>query len=103
VLSARLVGAFALALPLALTGRLRYSSAVAPLLLISGVCEVLGFLSYTAGARHGIAIAAVISSQFGTLAAIAGYLLFRERLSQLQLAGVVLVVISVAALSALRA
>jgi drug/metabolite transporter (DMT)-like permease len=103
VLSARLVGTVAVALPLALAGRLRLTRRAVPLILASGVCEVLGFYSYTLGSRHGIAVAAVLSSQFAVLAALAGYLLFGERLSRIQLAGVALVVVSVAALSALQA
>ena len=51
----------------------------------------------------GIAVAAVLSSQFAALAGIAAYGLFGERLSRIQLAGVVTVVVGVAVLSALRA
>jgi drug/metabolite transporter (DMT)-like permease len=103
VLSARAIGAVALALPLALTGRLRLTARAAPLVIASGVCEVAGFFSYTFGARHGIAIAAVLSSQFAVLALAASYVLFGERLSRLQMAGVACVIVGVAALSALRA
>jgi drug/metabolite transporter (DMT)-like permease len=103
VLSARLIGAVALALPMALAGRLRLTRRAVPLVVASGVCEVLGFYSYTLGARHGIAVAAVLSSQFAAMAGIAAYFLFGERLSRVQLAGVVTVVAGVAVLSALRA
>ena len=54
-------------------------------------------------ARHGIAVAAVLSSQFAALSGIAAYFLFRERLSRIQLAGVLTVIAGVAVLSALRA
>ncbi len=103
VLSARVVGVVALALPLALRGRLELSRSAAGLVLTSGVCEVLGFYSYTWGARHGIAVAAVLSSEFAVLTVIGAYLLFRERVSRVQLYGVCTVLIGVAALSALRA
>jgi drug/metabolite transporter (DMT)-like permease len=103
VLSARLVGAVTLALPLALTGRLRLTRPAAPLVVASGVCEVAGFYSYTFGSRHGIAIAAVLSSQFAVLALAASYALFGERLSRVQLTGVCCVIVGVAALSGLRA
>ncbi len=103
VLSARVIGAVALWLPLLLAGRLRLSRAAAPLVAVSGTCEVLGFYSYIAGARHGIAVAAVISSQFAALTAVAAYVLFRERLSRVQLLGVSAVLVGVAVLSALRA
>ncbi len=103
VLSARAIGTVALAIPLAAAGRLRLTRRALPLIAASGVCEVLGFFSYTAGARDGIAVAAVLSSQFAAIAAVAAYFLFGERLSRLRLAGVVGVVAGVALLSALRA
>ena len=62
-----------------------------------------GFFSYTLGSRHGLAIAAVLSSQFAVVALAASYVLFGERLSRVQLAGVACVLVGVAALSALRA
>lgn len=103
VLSARLIGTVALALPLALAGRLRLTSRAVPLVIASGVCEVAGFFSYTLGSRHGLAIAAVLSSQFAVIALAVSYVLFGERLSRVQLAGVACVIVGVAALSALRA
>jgi drug/metabolite transporter (DMT)-like permease len=103
VLSARVLGTVLLVLPLALTSRLPLPRRVLPLVVTSGICEVLGFYSFTAGARHGIAVAAVLSSQFAALAGIAAYVLFHERLSRLQLTGVCTVVVGVAVLSALRA
>jgi drug/metabolite transporter (DMT)-like permease len=103
VLSARLIGTIALALPLAWAGRLRLTRRVVPLVVVSGICEVLGFYAFTFGSRHGIAIAAVLSSQFAAISGIAAYILFGERLSRIQLTGVVTVVTSVAVLSALRA
>ncbi|HEY2320382.1 MAG TPA: DMT family transporter [Solirubrobacteraceae bacterium] len=103
VLSARLIGVVALALPLVLSGRLRLTRRAAPLVVASGLCEVAGFYSYTFGSRHGLAIAAVLSSQFAVLALAASYVLFGERLSRVQFAGVTCVIVGVAALSALRA
>ncbi|HEY6522738.1 MAG TPA: DMT family transporter [Solirubrobacteraceae bacterium] len=103
VLSARLIGAVTLALPLLLAGRLRLTRRAAPLVVASGLAEVAGFYSYTLGSRHGLAIAAVLSSQFAVLALAASYVLFGERLSRVQLAGVACVLVGVAALSALRA
>jgi drug/metabolite transporter (DMT)-like permease len=103
VLSARLIGLVVIVLPLAGLGRLRLVRRAVPLVITSGICEVLGFYSYTAGSRHGIAIAAVLASQFGAIAAVAGYYLFGERLTRLQVAGVVTLLVGVAVLSALRA
>ncbi len=103
VLAARLIGALALVLPLALGQRMEITRRALPLLLASGIGEVVGFFSFTAGARHGIAVAAVLSSQFASLSALAGYVLFGERLRRIQLIGVGMVIVGVAALSALRA
>ena len=103
VLAARVVGSLALALPLALAGRLRLPRRAVPLVLAAAVGEVAGFFSFIVGSRHGIAIAAVVSSQFASLAAIGAYWLFGERLTRIQLAGVCTVILGVAALSALRA
>ena len=74
-----------------------------PLVIIAGVGEVLGTSVYTIGAQGGIAIAAIIASQFATLATVLAYFIFGERLGRLQMAGVGLVVVGVTALSALSA
>jgi drug/metabolite transporter (DMT)-like permease len=103
VLSARLIGTIVLAIPLASAGRLQLTRRALPLVVASGVCEVLGFYAYTAGARHGIAVAAVLSSQFAAIAAIGAYILFGERLGRIQLVGVATVIAGVSLLSALRA
>jgi len=103
VLSARLIGAVVLAIPFAITGRLHLSRRIAPLVIASGIGEVAGFFAFTAGARHGIAVAAVLSSQWATIAAVAAYFLFRERLGRIQLIGVIAVIVGVALLSVLRA
>ena len=103
VLAARLIGVAALALPLAVRGRLRLTRPAAPLVIGSGICEVAGFYAYTFASRHGIAVAAVLASQFAVLALIGSYVLFRERLHWIQLTGVGCVIVGVALLSALRA
>lgn len=103
VLSARLIGVLALALPLAILRRMRLPRRALVLVIVSGICEVLGFYAYTLGSRHGIAVAAVLSSQFATLAAVGGYFLFSERLGRVQTGGVVIVVVGVAVLSLLQA
>ncbi|HYT79347.1 MAG TPA: hypothetical protein VEQ37_08835 [Actinomycetota bacterium] len=68
----------------------------APLVVVSGLCEVGGFVLFGIGARRGIAITAVLGSQF------AAYALFREPLAKLQLAGVVAILAGVAILSGLQ-
>jgi drug/metabolite transporter (DMT)-like permease len=103
VLPARLLAAVFLAAPLALAGRLRITQRAAPLVVVAGLCEVLGFASFTLGARHDIAVAAVLSCQFAAISAVAAYLLFRERLARPQLAGVLLLMAGVSVLSGIRA
>jgi drug/metabolite transporter (DMT)-like permease len=103
VLPARVAGVVIVALPLLAARRLTLTRAAVPLVLVSGLCEVIGFVSYTAGAQHGIAIAAVLSSQFAAVAALAAFLVFRERLARHQVLGVAAILCGVAVLSVLQA
>jgi drug/metabolite transporter (DMT)-like permease len=103
VLPARAVGVAAVTIPLALTSRLHIARLAVPLVVVAGVCEVLGFASFALGARYGIAVTAVLGAQFAALSAIAARVLFRERLSRLQLAGMAMIVAGVAILAALIA
>jgi drug/metabolite transporter (DMT)-like permease len=103
LLSARAMGALVLGVPLALAGRLRLSRRAVPLVTLSGVCEVAGSGSFVLGAQHGIAITAVLSSQFAAIASIAAFILFRERLFRVQVAGVATILAGVAVLSYLQA
>lgn len=102
MLPPRVVGVMAVTIPLVLTRRLRLTRPALPLVMVAGLVEVLGFASYVVGARHGIAVAAVLASQFAAIAVVAAYVLFRERLTRLQLSGVGLIVVGIAALTAVR-
>jgi len=103
VLPARVVGVVAVAIPLVLASRLRLTRRAAPLVVASGLAEVGGYFVFTLGARHSIAVTAVLGSQFAVLAAIAAYFLFGEKLGRLRIAGVIATALGVAALSALQA
>jgi drug/metabolite transporter (DMT)-like permease len=103
LLPARLLGTVLVTLPVIATSRLRMTRAALPLVLVSAVCEVAGFALFALGARHGIATSAVLASQFGAIAAVAAYILFRERLASVQRAGVVVIVVGVGALTAVQA
>ena len=103
LLPPRLIGVVAITVPLAATRRLRLTRRALPLVLAGGVSEVVGFSSYTWGARGSIAVAAVLVSQFAAISGIAAYVLFRERLSRLQIGGVSVIIIGVSVLSAVRA
>jgi drug/metabolite transporter (DMT)-like permease len=100
VLPARLLGVFVLTLPLALRGRLRLPRAIVPFAAAGGCLEVIGFLSFTAGAGSSIAITAVLASLTGAVAAGLGRLFFAEHLSARQLAGVAVLVVAVGTLGA---
>jgi uncharacterized membrane protein len=103
LLPARLIGSVAVALPLAARSRLLLTRPALPLVVGGGACEVVGLASFAVGARHGIAVSAVLASQFGAIAAIAAFVLFRERLTRLQLVGIAAIATGVAVLSALQA
>jgi uncharacterized membrane protein len=102
MLPPRLVGVAAVTVPALARRHVSITGAAVPFVVLSGLCEVGGIASYAAGSRHGIAIAAVLASQFATLTALAAFVVFRERLGRLQLAGITLVALSVGALSALQ-
>jgi drug/metabolite transporter (DMT)-like permease len=99
VLPPRVVGFVALAIPLALARRWRMRREALPYVVAGGLCEVLGFASYAVGARHGLAVSAVLASQFAAIAAVVGYLVFAERLARVQVLGVATIVVGVSVLS----
>jgi drug/metabolite transporter (DMT)-like permease len=103
LIPSRIAGVAAVTVPLLLRSQLRITRAALPLVLVSGVCEVAGFALFAFGARHGIAVAAVLASLFAAIAAVAAHVLFRERLARTQVAGVALIVVAVAALSGVEA
>lgn len=103
VLPPRVLGVALVTVPLVLAGRLRLTRAAAPYVIASGIAEVVGFASYAVGARHGIAVSAVLASQFAAIAALAAAFLFRERLGRSGVLGVIVIAVGVAAVSALRA
>jgi drug/metabolite transporter (DMT)-like permease len=103
VLPPRLIGVLVITLPLAVRGTLRLPREIVPVAVLGGCFEVAGFLSYAGGAPHGIAIAAVLGSLTGAVAAGFARVIHHERLTRLQLGGVALLTSGVAVLSALQA
>ena len=103
VIPPRVVGVAVVALPLLVARRVRIEAAAVPLVLTSGVCEVAGFAAYSLGARHSVAVSAVLASQFAAFAAVAAFVLFRERLRTAQVLGITMIALCVALLSAIRA
>ena len=103
LLPARVIGVVVLAVPLLFARRLVVTREGLPFVVLAGIGEVVGFAAFTLGARDGIAISAVLASQFGVLAAVAAYALFGERLSRRQTAGVAAIAVGVAALTLIQA
>jgi drug/metabolite transporter (DMT)-like permease len=101
LLPARLFGSALLAAPLAARRRLRVTRQALPLVIAAGAAEVLGTLSYAVGARHHLAIAAVLSSQFAALTAVSAYFLHGQRLTRRQVVGLAAVALGVSLLGAL--
>ena len=97
--AARLVGVVAVTLPLMARRRFTVTRAALPLVVIAGTGEVLGSMLSAWGSRDSIAITAVLGSQFAAIAAVAAFILFGERLSRIQVIGVVLIVVGVTALA----
>ena len=102
ILPARLGGFVFVALPLLLTGRLRLTREALPLVALVAVTEIVGTAVYAFGARDGIAVAAVTSSQFGAIAAVVSVVAFGERLRRIQVVGIVAIAVGVATLAALQ-
>lgn len=103
LLPARVVGTFALAIPLIATRRLRITRKALPLVVTMGFTEVLGFTCFAIGAQYFVGVTSVLSSQFAPIAAVMAYLLFKERLGRLQILGVAVIVIGVVTLTVLTA
>jgi len=99
VLPARLAGFLAVTIPLLLSRRIRITRAAVPFVLLVGAAEVAGTITFALGARDSAPITAVLASQFAAVAAISAYFFYGERLSRLQVAGVIVVAAGVAALS----
>ena len=98
--STRVVGLAVVALPLVLQGRLVLPRKVMPLVVIAGIGEIIGSTASAWGSTYSIPITAVLGSQFAAIAAVVAFLLFGERLSRTQVAGVILIVGGVTALAA---
>ncbi|GAC1669645.1 MAG: hypothetical protein NVS9B8_12590 [Candidatus Limnocylindrales bacterium] len=102
ILPARLGGFLFVALPLLVTGRLRLTRQALPLVVLVALTEIVGTALYAFGARDGIAVAAVTSSQFGAIAAVVSVVAFGERLRRIQVVGIGAIAVGVALLAAIQ-
>ena len=103
IVPARLGGFLFVALPLIATRRLTLTREALPFVVVVAVTEVVGTAVYAFGARDGIAVAAVTSSQFGAIAAVVSVVAFGERLRRVQVVGILVIALGVAALAAIQA
>lgn len=101
VLPGRIVGVVLVSVPVILLGRLRIPPGALKYILLTGLVEVVGLTSFSIGARQDIAVTSVLGSMFAPMAAIAAFVLFKERLARRQVVGIGLVVGGIALLGAL--
>ncbi len=99
LLPARLVGVLVLLIPLIASRRLRLTRTTAPMVVVMGLAEVIGFTLFSIGAQYEVAVTSVLASQFAPIAAVLAYVLFKERLGRMQITGVAVLVVAVTALS----
>jgi drug/metabolite transporter (DMT)-like permease len=103
ILVARIVGVAVIALPLLLRGRLRLPGPAWWMVSFSATAELVGYVSFVTGAHHGVAIPAVLASQFAAVATITSFAVFGERIGPRQVAGAAVIVAGVSVLAVLRA
>jgi probable blue pigment (indigoidine) exporter len=90
--------------PLAATRRLRSPRGMLVPVIVAGIGEVVAFSAYIeASDRIGVAVPAVIASQFALIAAITGWLVLGERLGRRQIAGAGAILAGVTALTIFQA
>jgi drug/metabolite transporter (DMT)-like permease len=103
ILVARAIGVSTIAGPLIVTRSLPRPGRVWWMVTFSAIAELVGFAAFIGGSQHGVAIPAVLASQFAAVAAATSYVVFGERLGVRQRAGAAVIFAGVAVLSLLRA
>ncbi|MFL5778972.1 MAG: EamA family transporter [Chloroflexota bacterium] len=103
ILPARIAGVVGVTIPLLLMGRLTISRAAIPFVVYVGLAEVAGTATYAFASTDSAPVASVISSQFAAIAAVVAFLLYGERLTRLQTAGVITIVVGVSLLAVVQA
>ncbi|MGI9117364.1 MAG: EamA family transporter [Gaiellales bacterium] len=99
VMGARWLGILTMAVPQLLRGRFSAARPAVFFALLAGVGESTGFLGFLWGAESSIGIAAVMATQYATVATLISWIVLGERLSRLQLLGVAVVISGVAILA----
>jgi drug/metabolite transporter (DMT)-like permease len=91
----RLLGALAIGVPILMRGPLVRDARILGLAAITGIGEVFGFTLFLLASAYGVAQAAVLTGQYGTVAALIGVLVLKERLRGMQFVGLGLIVAAV--------
>ena len=99
VMGARWLGILTMALPQLARGRFSAARPAVYFGLIAGVLESTGFLGFLWGAEVNVGIAAVVATQYATIATLISWVVLGERLSRVQLAGIAAVITGVIVLS----
>ena len=68
-------------------GAFRLPRSLIPWVVATSALDLGGYAFFLLGAQHGVAIAAVLASQYAMVAVIGGLLVYRERLTPLQGSG----------------
>ena len=99
VACSRLIGVVVISLPLLARRQLIVDRTAIKLAFVAGIGEVIGFTLYLRASAYGIAQAAVLTGQYGTVAALIGVAVLKERLRGIQYVGLALIIVAVIGLS----
>ena len=99
VFAARYLGVLTMAVPLLIRGQLQAARPALYFACAAGILESSGFVGFLWGAGDGIGIAAVVATQYATIATLISWFILHERLSRVQIAGIVTVIGGVVLLS----
>lgn len=95
----RLLGVLLIGVPILARGPLVREGRALVLVAVTGIGEVFGFTLYLVASGYGVAQAAVLTGQYGTVAALIGVLVLKERLLRVQVLGLALIVTAVVLLA----
>lgn len=99
----RTAGVLGVTLPVAVAGSLHRPGRATGLVVFSGLADTAAFASYVVAATQGsVAVPAVLSSQFAAVSALIGVVAMRERVTRVQLGGIISILAGVALVTAVQ-
>lgn len=103
LLALRIAGVLAMMGPLAVTGSLRGPGGALRLVVFCGLADTAALGGYLVGATRGsVAVTAVIASQYAAVSVLVGVVTMGERLTRLQIAGILAVLGGVGLVTAVQ-